>query len=274
MRGSPCPPAKRKGLAALKEQVKVMDGTVLIDYLDDFLCIREIRDDSCNGLQVEGRGGPLRRVALAVDFCLETAEAAAREKADMLIVHHGLIWGGLKSIRGPVYRRVKCLLEAGIGLYAAHLPLDMHPLVGNNAELARILKMKVSGPFGTSDGQSLGLWGELEGTKTLGEITSALATQLGASCKVLSFGTPEIRSLGIISGGAARYVQEAIEKKLDAYLTGESSHSVFHTAQEACINVIYGGHYATETPGIRALGKHVEEKFGLDMVFIDIPTGF
>jgi dinuclear metal center YbgI/SA1388 family protein len=248
-----------------------MESNELIDYLDEFLRIREIRDDSCNGLQLSGRE-QIRRIALAVDFCLETAERAGKEGADLLIVHHGLIWGGLKSIRGAVYQRVKHMLDSGVGLYAAHLPLDMHPDVGNNAELARILNVRVSGPFGMHDGQSTGFWGELEKPMTVEDIIARLDDRLGGSCKSLAFGAPEVRTIGILSGGAARYIQEAVDKGLDAFLTGESSHAIFHTAREAGINFIYGGHYATETPGIKALGKHIEEKFGLEVFFLDVPT--
>jgi dinuclear metal center YbgI/SA1388 family protein len=250
-----------------------MHSTGLITYLDDFLHIKDIRDDSCNGLQIEGKTA-VEKVALAVDFCIETAQAAEKVRADLLIVHHGLIWGGLKSIRGAVYQRVSYMIGAGIGLYAAHLPLDMHPEVGNNAELARLLDMKTCGSFGHHDGQAVGLWGELNTPATPGDITSTIDKRLGAHCSTLPFGAPEIRTMGIISGGAARYTQEAIDRKLDAFLTGESSHTIFHMAREAGITIIYGGHYCTETPGIRALGRHIEEKLGIETVFIDVPTGF
>lgn len=249
-----------------------MKSNDLISYLDEFLKIREIDDYSCNGLQIEG-GNTIEKVALAVDFCIESAKGAARLGADLLMVHHGLIWEGLKNIRGETYRRIKAMMVSGTGLYAAHLPLDLHPEVGNNVELARLLKIKMCGTFAPAKGKDLGVWGEFETPMDLDSLHNLIATALGTECSLLPFGKEHIKTIGIVSGGGTSHVKDAIEKGLDVFLTGEIGHTVYHAARENNLTIISAGHYATETLGLRALGHHIQEKFGLVVHFVDVPTG-
>jgi dinuclear metal center YbgI/SA1388 family protein len=247
--------------------------TALVSHLDEYLKVKEIRDHSCNGLQIQGPA-MVKKIALAVDFCAESARKADELSADLMIVHHGLIWGGLKSIRDITYERVRFMMTRNLGLYAAHLPLDVHPLLGNNAQLAKLLNLKNTAPFGFRDGLALGVQGEFEEAFLLQELQESINRSLATECRVLSFGKEKIKKLAIVSGGAAWAAEEAIESGCDAYLTGESSHNVYHTAIEGPINIIYAGHYASETPGVKALGNYIEETFAIPSVFVDVPTGF
>ncbi len=165
------------------------------------------------------------------------------------------------------------MMDSGIGLYAAHLPLDLHPEVGNNAEIARLLGIRPMGTFGKYRGKDLGVWGEFETTVDCAALEKLIAGALKTECRVFPFGKETIQSLGIISGGGGSNVRDAAEKSLDGYLTGESGHSAYYTAKENRLTVITAGHYATETPGLRALGNHLAQKFGIDIQWIDLPTG-
>ncbi|MDQ7825566.1 MAG: Nif3-like dinuclear metal center hexameric protein [Candidatus Eremiobacteraeota bacterium] len=249
-----------------------MKRAALAEYLDEFLRVREIDDFSANGLQIEGRD-EVESLALAVDFSLQSAEKAGEAGADMLIVHHGLIWGGLKSITGMVYRRVKLMIDAGISLYCAHLPLDMHPLVGNNAQLCDLLSLSRSGTFGSGKAPDLGMWGILGTPQERTSLKDFIDRTLMTESTLLPFGAPVVRSVAIVSGGGASHFQEALEKKVDLFITGEPSHTIYHMAKEEGVNVLYGGHYATETLGVRALGSHLSGKFPLRITWLDVPTG-
>lgn len=246
---------------------------MITGYLDEYLNINGIADASCNGLQIEGKA-EVSRIGLAVDFSLEAARKAKASGSDLLIVHHGLIWGGLKSITGITYERVRFMVESRIGLYAAHLPLDIHPEVGHNAELARLLDITDRDSFGDYKGMALGVSGHLREPMELQSLKSRIDGMLGVSSVLLHFGKNVVSSIGIVSGGGSQDIGAAIKKGLDLFLTGETSHSVYHTAKDAGINVIYAGHYATETVGLRALGRHLYEKFKVPVEWIELPTGY
>ena len=244
----------------------------IVQYLNEYLKIRTIKDSSCNGLQVQGPES-VTRIGLAVDACMASYRKAAAQKCEMLIVHHGLIWNGLTSITGAPYNHIKYLFDHGINLYGAHLPLDLHPVVGNNAQLAAMIGLTNVKPFGEYHGMLIGCKGVFAVSRTPGHLAKLLKTKLGHDPLLLPFGPAHIRSVGIISGGAAAELAQAIGAKLDCYITGESSHWNHHAALEAGINVLYGGHYATETVGVKALGKLLEKKFKVKTVFLDEPTG-
>ncbi|MGB9723015.1 MAG: Nif3-like dinuclear metal center hexameric protein [Chloroflexia bacterium] len=249
-----------------------MDRDELVRYLDGYLKVGEIDDDSRNGLQVEGRP-EVRHVALAVDACLAAFQQAARVGADLLIVHHGLFWQTYHPLAGAFLRRIRALLEGGVSLYAAHLPLDAHPEVGNNVCLARLLGLEVVAPFGTYHGVTIGLEARPAGPLTAQELARQLQERLGVPVTLQAYGPPLVRRVGIVSGGGAEMIRQAAEQGLDLFLTGERSHAFFHEAEERGIHVLYAGHYATEAPGLRALGEHLSERFGLAMTFLDLPTG-
>jgi len=244
----------------------------LISYMDDYLRVTEISDVSINGLQIEGKK-EVKKVCLGVDSSLEIFKEASKRKADLILVHHGLIWGGLKSIRGLVKERISYLLENGISLYAAHLPLDMHPEVGNNIGLIKILNLSDPEPFGAYHGLKIGFKGKYEKMKSIKEVSKTLERALPAKVESFNFGPDKIKSVGIVSGGGGSAFEDCIKEEIDLFITGEPSHTIYHIAKEAGINLIFAGHYATEKLGVMALGKNIEEKYKIKTEFIDIPTG-
>ena len=244
----------------------------LTAYLDDYLAIREVPDwkSAHNGLQVEGRA-EVSRVATAVDVALATIQKAKEGRADLMIVHHGLFWGDTAPLRGIYYRRIAALIKNDLALYSCHTPLDAHAEVGNNHVLARQLGLEVTGKVGLVEGIPLGVIAESD--ETLDGFVGRIRELLGIEPLVMRAGTDRIRRIGIISGGAGSHIGEVFEAGCDTFLTGEGAHHTFFDAEERGINVIYAGHYATETVGVKALGKHLEDRFGLETFFIDHPTG-
>ncbi len=244
----------------------------LVAYLDGYLRVAEARDYGENGLQVEG-AAEVGALAFAVDASYAAIELAVRGGAQMLVVHHGLFWGKPLPIVGAHRRRVKALLDGDCSLYGVHLPLDRHPEVGNNAQLARLLDLEIAGPLGEAFGAPVGFVAEPRAPLSLDALVERFRLAVGAPLLVQPGGPAVVRKVGIISGGAAREIDAAVAAGCDTYITGETSHSEYHEAAEKGINVIYGGHYATETVGLRALAKHVDARFGLPWVFIEGPTG-
>jgi dinuclear metal center YbgI/SA1388 family protein len=245
----------------------------LIAYLDDYLRVKEIEDSSQNGLQVEGPE-EVTEVAFAVDSCQVAFGQAVANGAQLLIVHHGLLWDKPLRLVGPIFQRVKTLIEGDCGLYAVHLPLDVHPEVGNNAELACLLGLKDTHAFGEYHGSKVGIGGVLDPPIPLDVLIERLARATGRPpVRVLAHGPAEVSQVGCISGGAAFLTDQVAEAGFDTFVTGETSHAFFHYAAEWGLNVVYGGHYATETLGVKALARHLGEKFGLETTLLDIPTG-
>jgi len=249
-----------------------MERKELVRYLDEYLKVREIRDDSRNGLQVEGRP-EVRHVALAVDACLGAFQQAGEVGADLLIVHHGLFWESYRPLVGVHLRRIRKLLEQDISLYAVHLPLDAHPEVGNNVALAQLLGLEVVGPFGEYHGVRIGLEVRPAAPVSPQEFARLVQERLEVPVTLQPYGPAQVRRVGIVSGGGGSLIQQAGEEGLDLFLTGERSHSYYHMAEELGLHVLYAGHYVTETAGLRALGRHLAERFGLQITFVPLPTG-
>ncbi len=250
-----------------------MKSDELVTYLDEYLRVREIEDASQNGLQVEGPT-EVRKVAFAVDACQAAADGAVAGKAQLLIVHHGLFWEKPRRLVGPLFRQVRTLILGGCGLYAAHLPLDAHPEVGNNAELARQLGLRDVRPFGRYHGVEIGVAGMLEPPLPIPTLIGRLIQILQVPpLRVLAHGTPEARRVAVISGDAVSLLEQVADAGLDTFITGETRHGAFHPVAELGVNVLFAGHYATEAVGLKALARHLEEKFGLETVFLDLPTG-
>jgi dinuclear metal center YbgI/SA1388 family protein len=246
----------------------------LVGYLDDYLAIRDIPDypNAFNGLQVEGKEA-IHRVMTAVDVSVASVEEAAAWGADLLVVHHGLFWGGLQPVVGRFRRRLQPLLCEGISLYSAHLPLDVHPEVGNNVQLARTLGLSPVERFGDYQGTPIGVLCETE--LPLQELVSRLEASLHTQVKALCFGSTVARRVGIMTGaaGQTRTLTEAHRLGFDTLITGEGAHHTYLDAEELGINLLYAGHYATETLGVHALGEHLQRMFGLEHCFFDHPTG-
>lgn len=244
----------------------------VVKRLDEYLAIGTVPDDAnaLNGLQVDN-GGRVSRVAVAVDASLRTIEEASRRGCDLLVVHHGLFWDGNQPVTGRRYRRLKRLLEAGVALYSAHLPLDVHPEVGNNAVLARELGIEVEGTFGDYRGIAVGVHGRTDLKREV--LAARLDDVLGCRVHMMPYGPEVVKRVGVLTGGGGGMIRDALSAGLDAYITGEGAHHTHFDAEEGGINVFYGGHYATETWGVRALGAWLEAEFGLPWEFIDHPTG-
>lgn len=245
----------------------------LVAYLDRYLALDDWSDTSLNGLQVEGRA-TIERIAVATDAALATFAMADEAGAGMLIVHHGLFWGPAIPIVGPHRARIAALIEARLSLYAAHLPLDGHAEIGNNAVLSDLLGLKEREPFGVYGERAIGFRGVLPEEIERDALAARLEALLGARPAVLPFGPQRVRSLAVVSGGAADMVDQAAAAGVDAFITGESSHIAWHNARERGVNLVFGGHYATETLGVRALGEHLADHFGVESVFLDAPTGY
>lgn len=243
----------------------------IADYLDGYLAVGEVPDSAAalNGLQVDG-GGVVTRLGAAVDASERTLRDAVARGCDLLLVHHGLFWDGNVPLTGRRYRKVKLLLDAGCALYSAHLPLDVHEEVGNNAVLARALGIDLVGRFGGPQGD-LGWWGRLEVKREV--LAARLDEVLGGRVKMMAFGPEVVRTVGVITGGGGSMIADAKAAGLDAYVTGEGAHHTYFDAEESGINVFYGGHYATETWGVRALAMHLAKRFAVEWEFIDHPTG-
>ncbi len=244
----------------------------LVSYLDDYLDINKIPDwkDAVNGLQVKGRKD-IRRVAVTVDACEYTIKESLRLEADILIVHHGLFWGTKVPITGAYYRRLALLLKNDLGLYSSHTPLDAHAEVGNNHVLARKLGLVPEGMFGEVEGVPIGVWAytDMPRAKFIERVTDVL----GAAPISILAGPDTVRKVGIVTGGAGSWIGKAAEVGIDTFLTGEGNHHSYFDAEELGLNVLYGGHYATETFGVVALGEHLTRTFGLEHFMIDHPTG-
>ena len=244
----------------------------LVRYLDGYLRVSEVPDDAeaMNGLQVEN-AGEVTHIAVAVDACEAVIQVAARQGADLLLVHHGLFWGPRVPVTGRAYRKLNGLLRSGLAVYSAHLPLDVHPAVGNNAVLARLLGVDVTGWWGEYKGSPIGAVGELAVPRE--EIGRRLEQQLGVTPKLIAGGPARTRRIGVITGAGGSMIRQAHAAGIDTFVTGEGAHYTYFDAEELGVNVFFAGHYATETVGVRALAEHLAGAFGLPWDFIDHPTG-
>jgi len=249
----------------------------LAEYLDQYLRIREIPDEpnAINGLQAENASGRIHRIVAAVDASLETIQGAGagRKGSALLLVHHGLFWDGSIPVTGRRYRRVRALMDSDTALYAAHIPLDVHSEVGNNAVLARDLGLVETEPFDLYKGVSIGVQGTLAKPVARETLVATLEQMLSTKARLIPGGPPESRRIGIITGAAGGRIAAARDAGLDTYISGEGAHHTYFDAMEFGVNVIYGGHYATETVGVKALAQHLGNRFNLPWEFHHHPTG-
>ena len=250
----------------------------IADRLDEVLRTREIPDypTAVNGIQLENRS-EIRSVAVAVDCSQKTIEGTVAAGANLLIVHHGLLWGGVQPIRGALYERLYRLLANDVAVYSSHLPLDAHPELGNNVLLAAKLGLVPNGGFARAQGTEIGVRGE--SALLTAEIVAradAFAKRHGGHALATDFDPSRTtRRWGICSGGgaSAETLREAVTLGLDTLIVGEGPHWTAVDAPELGLAIIYAGHYATETLGVQALGQLVEREFGLPWRFIEAPTG-
>lgn len=265
----------RLGLRAGGRQGTFASVTTLDEitgFLDSSLRIREIPDypGAVNGLQL-ANGGEVRRIVTAVDASLPVVEAAAAGGPGLLLVHHGMFWQGVQPVCGAFYRKLKTAMDAGLAIYSAHLPLDVHPEWGNNICLARALGIHTAEPFLDWKGLPVGLRGIWQGSRD--ELRERLAAAVGGPVQVCPGGPEGVCSIGLVTGGAGSEVTHAAAAGVDTFISGEGPHWSFPLAEELGLNVMLAGHYATETFGVKALGAELARKFGLEWDFIDRPTG-
>lgn len=246
----------------------------LSDYIARELRIPILPDYSgaMNGLQLQNRSGTVVRLLAAVDASLPVfRKAAALPGPSVLLVHHGLFWKGAQMISGAMFEKLQLAMDAGLVLYSAHLPLDVHPTLGNNACLAAALGLTETEPFFDWKGMPLGLRAKADLSRE--DLTTRLREAVGGPVHVCPGGPERVREIGLITGGAGSEVSAIAATGVDTFITGEGPHWSYPAAEEAGINVLYGGHYATETFGVKALAAHLSETFGLPWEFIDHPTG-
>ncbi len=229
-------------------------------------------DGNASGLQVARCGTDVGRVAFAVDASLPAITAAAAAGADMLVVHHGLLWGKERPLTGAHFRRIAALLRHDIALVGIHLPLDAHAEVGNNIGIMRSLGITEPRPFGIYRGIAIGWQGTLPTPLPLAEVASR-ACAGHAPLALCDHRRSLVRTVGAVSGGAPNEARQAITEGLDCYITGDASHTIAIEAAEAGLDLVFGGHYATETHGVRQLAARLAQDTGLATTLLDLPTG-
>lgn len=249
-----------------------MSLSEISQYLDEYLRIREIGDwpNALNGLQIEN-SGRVTKIGAAVDVSTRVLMAAAEKDVDLLLVHHGLFWPGLQAVTGALHRQLRIAFENDIALYSAHLPLDVHPKVGNNALLAAALGLKSPKPFLEEKGQPIGL--KIRASLTRDELFRKLRAAIAGPVQTFHFGPTKTRTIGIITGGAGAEIFRVAQENIDTFITGEAPHWATVAAEELGINLLLGGHYATETFGVKALAAHLSKRFKPRWEFLDFPTG-
>ena len=249
--------------ASLKTIVKHCDQLLRTEKIGDY-------DGAVNGLQA-GNSGTITRIAAAVDASLATVKLAIAARADLLIVHHGLFWSPAHPWTGKKYELFRLLVENNLAVYSSHLPLDAHPRLGNNAQLCAALGLKNLRPFFVTHGQPIGFQSRTRISRA--ELAAKLARATGTKPRIIPGGPEICRRIGVVTGGAGDGLKLAADEGVDTFITGEGPHWTYALAEELGVNVFYGGHYATETFGVKALSAHLSKKFNLPWTFIDHPTG-
>ena len=249
--------------ASLSDIVRYCDRTLRIDKIQDY-------EGAVNGLQVENNGA-VSRIAAAVDASLPTVRLAIDSRADLLVVHHGLFWSARQPWTGPNYRLMRLLLEKNVAVYSSHLPLDVHATLGNNARLCSALGLRNLRPFFFAKEQFLGLQAATKISR--GGLVRRLHRATGVAPLLVPGGPTVCRRIGVVTGGAGSELKLAAKEGVDTFVTGEGPHWTFALAEELGINILYGGHYATETFGVEALAAELSRRFKVSWTFLDHPTG-
>jgi dinuclear metal center YbgI/SA1388 family protein len=244
----------------------------IVRYADERLRLVEIEDyaNALNGLQIENSGN-VTRIGAAVDASSVTVQLATERSIDFLVVHHGLFWAGLRPLTGPLFCTLKKALEHNLALYSAHLPLDLHPSLGNNALLAAALGLGATRPFLEMKGGPAGLVAETGIPRE--ELLRRLEDALGGRVHCFAAGPVKTQRIGIVTGAAGSEIHAVAREGIDTYITGEGPHWAAVAAEELGVNLFLGGHYATETFGVKALAAELSERFGVPWEFLDHPTG-
>jgi len=252
--------------------MKKVSLATIVKHCDQLLRTSAIGDydGASNGLQVEN-SGTVTRIAATVDASLATVNLAIAAKADLLIVHHGLFWSPSHPWTGKRHEMLRLVIVNNLAIYSSHLPLDAHPKLGNNAQLCAALGLKNLKPFFTSHGQTIGF--KSQAIISRSELAKRLERATGAKPRIIPGGSEICRNIGVVTGGAGGDLKLAASEGVDTFITGEGPHWTYALAEELGLNVLYGGHYATETFGVKALAAELSTKFKLPWQFLDHPTG-
>jgi dinuclear metal center YbgI/SA1388 family protein len=244
----------------------------IVAYTDRLLRTATWNDwpEAVNGLQMENNGR-VGRIAAAVDASWTTLRMAIAAQADLLLVHHGLFWAPSHPWTAKRYRLIRTLVENNLAIYSSHLPLDAHPRYGNNIQLCRAMGLKPSRKFFYEKGQPIGV--AIDTRMTRNELARRLQRAVGQKPMVIPFGPATCRKIGVVSGGAGDQVKLAASEGVDTFITGEGPHWSYAAAEELDVNLMYAGHYATETFGVKALAEHLSRQFKVPWIFLDNPTG-
>lgn len=245
----------------------------VVSFLNNFLKVEDIKDTCWNGLQFEGRSD-VKKIVFAVDASIDTFKLAIQRQADLIVVHHGHFWHTQNpSIVGWAKERVEFLSKHQTSLYACHLPLDRHRIVGNNAQLLKMLGANITNEFLLHEGKNIGWIGTTKRAVPLKKIERKLNSELKTNCILLPFGKESIKTVAVCSGGGGYGgFYEALNLNVDLYITGDAIEA-YYSAKDSKMNVIFAGHHATETLGLKALAEVVKGKFRIQCMFIDLPTG-
>ncbi|GAA6132953.1 Nif3-like dinuclear metal center hexameric protein [Halopseudomonas sabulinigri] len=248
----------------------MVDRNTLVGYCNKLLATDAFHDYCPNGLQVEG-AQQVQRIVTGVTASQDLLDAAVAAQADLLLVHHGYFWKGEPAaITGIKQRRLKTLLTNDLNLLAYHLPLDVHPELGNNVQLAKLLGWQITGPLEVGNPRSVGLQGELPAAQSGEQLAQALASALGREPLFIAGHQRLVKRIAWCTGAAQGYIDKAIALGVDAFVTGEVSEPTVHAARENGINFYAAGHHATERYGVQALGEHLAQQFGVEHRFIDM----
>lgn len=250
-----------------------MKLTDLTAHLDTLLQIASVPDypNALNGLQLENRKGEVTKIAAAVDAHLPVVERAIARGCDLLLVHHGLFWSGLQTVTGPAFAKMRACLDGNLAVYSAHLPLDGHAELGNSLLLGQAMGIEGWLPFYPFKNYPIGVRAVVDLPRD--EVQRRLEAALGGRAHLCPGGPAQVKNIGVVTGGAGSEVATMKAAGIDTFITGEGPHWSYTLAEELGVNVLYGGHYATETFGVRALAAQLCQRFELSWEFIDHPTG-
>mgnify|MGYP001445719298 FL=1 len=246
----------------------------LVKYLNGYLEPEPIKDVSINGLQVPG-DEVVTKIAVATDASMDSFEAAVEKNCNFLFVHHGIFWNYNREnrITHAKKRKLKFLFDNGLSLYASHLPLDLHPICGNNQKLFELIGLSNRKSMGFYQGIPIGLMGTLEKSVSFSEFCIDLEDKLNDKVKSYKFSDKPVTKIAMITGQGQSGIPEAETAGFDTFITGEMNHYMYYVAKELKLNIILAGHYRTETLGPIAIGEHLKSKFGVNYEFLEFPTG-
>lgn len=250
---------------------EMISDSELLESLNDLLSIKDIEDKSDNGLQVDAPG-QINKMTFAVDVRRDIVDEAVEAEADLLFVHHGLIWGdGFGSVTGKEYEIVRELIKNDLALYGAHLPLDLHPEVGNNVELARLIGAKIKEPFMEYNETKIARMAKLKKEKKIKELAEVLENKLETETYVVN-GNRKVKQIGILTGKGGQALKAAKRNGAELLITGERTYTAYNNALDLDMGLIFAGHYATETLGVRRMQKYIDKEYDIETEFISSPT--